>query len=216
MTPIRPFGSLHPRIDPGAWVDPTAVVIGDVSLGAGASIWPLCVVRGDIHKIEIGAGTNIQDGSILHVTHDSRFLPGGAPVIIHERVTVGHQVVLHGCEIGDHCLIGIGARILDRAVVEPRTLVGAGTLVTPGQVLSSGYLWIGAPARRARMLTDQELEYLDYVADNYIRLAQRHRGDGGHQGWNGDQGSGGIGPDSRLGAGDPAERNRDIDRGEPR
>jgi carbonic anhydrase/acetyltransferase-like protein (isoleucine patch superfamily) len=175
MNPIRPFGSLHPRIDPSAWVDPSAVVIGDVTLGPGASIWPLCVVRGDIHRIEIGAGTNIQDGSILHVTHDSRFLPDGAPVIVHERVTVGHQVVLHGCEIGDHCLIGIGARILDRAVVEPRTMVGAGTLVTPGQVLTSGSLWIGAPARRARALSDQELEYLEYVADNYIRLAERHR-----------------------------------------
>ena len=175
MNPIRPFGSLHPRVDPSAWVDPSAVVIGDVTLGADASIWPLCVLRGDIHRIEIGAGSNIQDGSILHVSHDSRFMPGGAPVIVHERVTVGHQVVLHGCEIGERSLIGIGARVLDRAVVEPRTMVGAGALVTPGQVLAGGYLWLGAPARRARALTDQELEYLDYVAENYIQLAARHR-----------------------------------------
>jgi carbonic anhydrase/acetyltransferase-like protein (isoleucine patch superfamily) len=146
-----------------------------VTLGPNASIWPLCVVRGDIHRIEIGAGSNIQDGSILHVSHDSRFMPGGAPVIVHERVTVGHQVVLHGCEIGERSLIGIGARVLDRAVVEPRTMVAAGTLVTPGQVLTGGYLWLGTPARRARALTDQELEYLEYVAENYIRLAGRHR-----------------------------------------
>lgn len=175
MNSIRPFGSVHPRVDPSAWVDPTAVVIGDVTLGPDASIWPLCVLRGDIHRIEIGAGSNIQDGSILHVSHDSRFMPGGAPVIVHERVTVGHQVVLHGCEIGERSLIGIGARVLDRALVEPRTMVGAGSLVTPGQVLTGGYLWLGAPARRARALTDQELEYLDYVAENYIQLAGRHR-----------------------------------------
>ncbi len=175
MNSIRPFGAVHPRVDPSAWVDPSAVVIGDVTLGPDASIWPLCVLRGDIHRIEIGAGSNIQDGSILHVSHDSRFMPGGAPVIVHERVTVGHQVVLHGCEIGERSLIGIGARVLDRARVEPRTMVGAGTLVTPGQVLTGGYLWLGAPARRARVLTDQELEYLDYVAENYIQLAGRHR-----------------------------------------
>jgi carbonic anhydrase/acetyltransferase-like protein (isoleucine patch superfamily) len=175
MDQIRAFETLHPQIDPTAWVDPTAVVIGDVTLGPGASVWPLCVVRGDIHRISIGAGTNIQDGSILHVSHDSRFMPGGAPLIVHERVTVGHQVVLHGCEIGELCLIGIGARVLDRAVIEPRTLLGAGSLVTPGQVLAGGGLWIGTPARRVRDLTGRELEYLEYVADNYVRLAGRHR-----------------------------------------
>ncbi|WP_295383923.1 gamma carbonic anhydrase family protein [uncultured Thiodictyon sp.] len=179
MDPIRPFEGLRPDIDPSAWVDPTAVVIGDVTLGAGGSIWPLCVVRGDIHRIRIGAQTNIQDGSILHVTHDSRFNPGGAPLIVHERVTVGHQVVLHGCEIGELCLIGIGARVLDRAVIEPRTLLGAGALVPPGQVLPGGALWVGAPARRVRALTERELEYLEYSAANYVRLAQRHRVGGG-------------------------------------
>jgi carbonic anhydrase/acetyltransferase-like protein (isoleucine patch superfamily) len=175
MSQIRVFEDKKPTIDPSAWVDETAVIIGDVVLGSEASVWPGCVIRGDIHRIEIGARTNIQDGSILHVSHDSRFMPGGAPLLIHEDVTVGHQVVLHGCEIRHHCLIGIGARVLDRAVLEPRTLLGAGSLVAPGRVLEGGYLWVGAPARRARALNDRELEYLEYVADNYVRLAARHR-----------------------------------------
>jgi carbonic anhydrase/acetyltransferase-like protein (isoleucine patch superfamily) len=175
MSQIRPFEGKHPRIDASAWIDETAVVVGEVTLGPGASVWPGCVIRGDIHRIEIGARTNIQDGSILHVSHDSRFMPGGAPLVVHEDVTVGHQVVLHGCEIHHHCLIGIGARVLDRAVLEPRTLLGAGSLVTPGQRLEGGYLWLGAPARRVRTLTDRELAYLEYVADSYVRLAARHR-----------------------------------------
>ena len=178
MPNIRPFEDKSPRIAEGAWVDETAVVIGDVSLGPGASIWPQCVVRGDIHRIEIGAETNIQDGCVLHVSHDSRFMPGGAPLILHERITVGHQVVLHGCEIGELCLIGIGARVLDRVRIAPRTMLGAGALVPPGRVLDGGYLYLGAPVRRARPLTDRELEYLEYAAVNYVRLAERHRRSG--------------------------------------
>jgi carbonic anhydrase/acetyltransferase-like protein (isoleucine patch superfamily) len=174
MTNVRVFEDNRPQIAADAWIDPTAVVIGDVAVGARSSIWPMCVVRGDIHRIEIGAETNIQDGSVLHVSHDSRFMPGGAPLIIHDRVTIGHQVVLHGCEIQELCLVGIGARVLDRAILKPRTLLGAGSLVTPGQTLEGGYLWHGAPARRIRPLTDLELEYLDYVAGNYVRLAIRH------------------------------------------
>jgi carbonic anhydrase/acetyltransferase-like protein (isoleucine patch superfamily) len=107
---IRPFRDHRPQIADDAWIDTTAVVIGEVSIGPRSSIWPMCVVRGDIHRIEIGSETNIQDGSVLHVSHDSRFLPGGAPLILHDRITVGHQVVLHGCEIEDLCLIGIGVR----------------------------------------------------------------------------------------------------------
>lgn len=179
MAQIRPFDGNWPSIAEGAWVDETAVVIGDVTLGPGASIWPHCVVRGDIHRIAIGAETNIQDGSVLHVSHDSRFLPGGAPLILHERITVGHQVVLHGCEIGALCLIGIGARVLDRAVIQPRTMLAAGALVPPGRVLEGGYLYVGAPAERTRALTDRELEYLEYVAVNYVRLAERHRSSSG-------------------------------------
>jgi len=171
---IRSFEDKSPQVADDAWVDYTAVVIGDVTLGPRASVWPYCVVRGDIHRIEIGAETNIQDGSILHVSHNSGFMPGGAPLILHERVTVGHQVVLHGCEVGELCLIGIGARVLDRVVIQPRTMLGAGTLVPPGRVLEGGYLYLGAPAERVRALTDRELEYLEYTAANYVRLAARH------------------------------------------
>nr|WP_276568911.1 gamma carbonic anhydrase family protein [Thiococcus pfennigii] len=171
----RYFEGRAPQVAPGVWVDPTAVLIGDVTIGADASIWPFAVVRGDVHRIEIGARSNIQDGAILHVSHDSRFRPRGAPTIVHDDVTVGHQVVLHGCEVHDLCLIGIGARVLDGAVVGPRTLIGAGALVAPGTVLEGGYLYLGAPARRVRPLTDQEHEHLAYSAAHYVRVAARHR-----------------------------------------
>ncbi len=174
MANIRSFDGTHPRLGDGAWVDETAVVIGDVTIGARASIWPMSVIRGDVHRIEIGADSNIQDGSILHVSHDSRFLPGGAPLIIHEQVTIGHQAALHGCEIKDLCLIGTGALVLDRAIIEPHSVIAAGALVPPGQVLESGYLWVGAPAKRKRPLTDKELEHLAYNAEHYVRLAARH------------------------------------------
>jgi carbonic anhydrase/acetyltransferase-like protein (isoleucine patch superfamily) len=173
---IRAFEGKTPSIALDAWVDATAVVIGDVTLGPQVSVWPMSVLRGDVHRIEVGAATNIQDGAVLHVSHPSRFHPGGAPLVLGSRVTVGHQAVLHGCEIGDQCLIGIGARVLDRAVLKPLTLLGAGALVTPGQVLEGGYLYVGAPARRARALSDQEIEYLAYSADHYVRLTARHRG----------------------------------------
>lgn len=179
MGHIRGFEGQVPRIAADAWVDPTAVVIGNVTLGAGASVWPLAVLRGDIQRIVVGAGTNIQDGAILHVSHDSRFRPGGAPTILHERVTVGHQAVLHGCEVQELCLIGIGARVLDGAVLRPLVMLGAGALVPPGTVLEGGFLYVGTPARVLRPLTDQEREYLPYAADHYVALAHRHRASAG-------------------------------------
>lgn len=174
MDQIRSFEGKTPSIDPDAWIDPSAVIIGDVTLGPRVSVWPYCVLRGDVNRIEVGAETNIQDGCILHVSHASRFHPGGAALTLGPRVTVGHQAVLHGCEIGEASLIGIGARVLDRAVLGPHTLLGAGSLVTPGRTLQGGYLWLGAPARRVRPLTDQEIEYLDYSAAHYVRLTARH------------------------------------------
>jgi carbonic anhydrase/acetyltransferase-like protein (isoleucine patch superfamily) len=171
---IRAFEGHLPDVDPLAWVDETALVLGDVSIGADSSIWPMTVVRGDIHRIEIGARSNIQDGAVLHVTHDSRFVPGGRPLVVGDGVTVGHKVVLHACTIGDGCLIGMGSVVMDGAVVEAGVLLGAGSLVTPGKHLEGGYLWQGSPARRVRELTDQEREYLAYSAEHYVRLKNRH------------------------------------------
>lgn len=175
MSNIRSYGGVQPQIDPSVWVDPTALVIGDVQMGSDSSVWPMAVVRGDVHHIRIGRATNIQDGAVLHVSHDGPFNPGGQPLIIGAGVTVGHQAVLHACEVGEHCLVGIGARVLDGAVLEPRTLVGAGALVPPGKRLESGYLWVGAPARKARALTGRELEHLVYSAEHYVRVAAEHR-----------------------------------------
>lgn len=171
---IRKFGENHPQIGPGVFVDENAVVIGDVHLGENVSIWPGAVLRGDIERVEIGAGTNIQDGSVLHVTHDGPFSPGGFGLRIGCNVTVGHKVVLHGCTVGDYCLVGIGAIVMDGAVVEDEVMIGAGALVPPGKRLESGYLYVGAPARQIRPLKEQEKEFLRYSARHYILLKDQH------------------------------------------
>lgn len=175
MQNVRTYQGLTPEIHESAFIDETALIIGDVHIGADASVWPKVVVRGDIKEIRIGARSNIQDGSVLHVSHDSEFLPGGAPLIVGDDVTVGHNVILHGCEIHDLCLIGMGAVVMDRAIVQSHTVVGAGTVIAGGKVLESGYLYLGSPARRIRELTDQELKYFGYSAQHYVKLADRHR-----------------------------------------
>lgn len=171
---LRTFEGHEPQLGHGAWVDPAAVVIGDVVLGDDASVWPGCVIRGDIHRIRIGARSNIQDGSVLHVTHASEFNAEGHPLTIGDDVIVGHHVTLHGCRIGNGCLIGMGARVLDGAVVEAGAMVAAGALVPPGKVLEGGWLWVGAPVYRARTLTDKEKAHLAYSAEHYVRLKDRH------------------------------------------
>ncbi|MGD8909513.1 MAG: gamma carbonic anhydrase family protein [Chromatiales bacterium] len=178
MSNIRRFESAYPEIAPDAWVDETAVVIGDVSIAFQSSVWPMCVIRGDVHRIRIGARTNIQDGSVLHVSHDSHYLPGGRPLIIGDGVTVGHRVMLHGCEIADGCFIGMGSTILDGAVLESHVMLGAGSLVPQGKRLQGGYLWLGRPVRRVRALSEKELEIIEYTASHYIRLMQRYQPEG--------------------------------------
>jgi carbonic anhydrase/acetyltransferase-like protein (isoleucine patch superfamily) len=175
MGQVREFEGVRPQIDGRAWLDPTSLVIGDVHVGADASLWPGVVARGDINRIRIGRATNIQDGSVLHNSHDGPFMPGGAALIVGARVTVGHRAILHGCTIGDECLIGMGAVIMDRVQVEPHVVVGAGSLVPPGKVLRSGFLYTGTPARQVRELEARELSYLAYSADYYVALAGRHR-----------------------------------------
>lgn len=171
---IRSFEGKYPQIHDDAFIDESAVVIGDVSIGEGSSIWPCCVVRGDIHTIKIGKRTNIQDGSILHVTHASDYVPGGSSLSIGDDVTVGHGAVIHACTIKNEVLIGMNATVLDRAVVNDQVMVGAGAVVSPGKALESGYLYVGSPAKQARPLTDKEKAFLKYSANNYASLKDRH------------------------------------------
>jgi carbonic anhydrase/acetyltransferase-like protein (isoleucine patch superfamily) len=175
MKNIRDFEDFCPEIDDTVWIDPTAVVIGDTHIGAGSNVWPNVTIRGDINKIRIGEKTNIQDNSLLHNSHDSKYMPGGAALIIGSYVTVGHQVTLHGCQIGDYCLIGMGSIVLDNAQVQDRVMIGAGSLVPPGKVLESGYLYVGSPVKQVRELKPGELEFLEYSAEHYCELARRHR-----------------------------------------
>lgn len=172
---IRPYLEHQPRLGARVFVDPAAVVIGDVELGDDVSLWPMAVVRGDVNHIRIGARTSIQDGSIVHVTHDGPFgPPGGLPCLIGDDVTVGHGAILHACTIEDTVLIGMGARVLDGAVIKRHGYVGAGSLVPPGKVVGEAELWVGSPARFVRRLTDRQIEQLHYSAQHYVRLKDRY------------------------------------------
>ena len=171
---IRSFKDTIPNIGANTYIDESAVVIGDVEIGANCSVWPLTVIRGDINRIRIGDNTNIQDGSVLHVTHRGEYSPEGAELHIGSQVTIGHKALLHGCRIGNQCLIGMGSIITDNAVVEDQVIIGSGSLVPPGKVLASGYLYLGNPATRKRALTDGEIEYLSYVSDHYILLTKHY------------------------------------------
>lgn len=171
---IKPHHDTPPQIHSSAYIHPSAQIIGEVILGAQVSVWCNAVIRGDVNHIHIGAGSNIQDLSVLHVSHPSPSDPLGAPLYIGARVTVGHSVILHGCTIGDECLIGMGSIVMDKAVIEARVLLGAGSLVPEGKTLLSGYLYLGRPAKQLRLLTAQELAYFDYSAQHYIALAQSY------------------------------------------
>jgi len=168
---IRPFKKFIPNIGKDVYIDDSAQVIGQVEVGSDSSIWPNTTIRGDVNWIKIGANTSIQDGSTLHVTHDhTNKHPGGYPLTIGNQVTVGHNVVLHGCTIEDNCLIGMGAIILDDAYLEKNVFLAAGALVSPGKRLESGYLYVGSPAKKIRALSKEEIEGLQYSADHYVKL----------------------------------------------
>lgn len=171
---VRSYQNVSPRIGAGVYIDSAAHVIGDVEIGEDASIWPCAVVRGDVHFIKIGARTNIQDGAILHVTHDGDYTLGGFPLHIGADVTVGHGAVLHACSIMDACLVGMNATVLDGVLVKKHGMIGAGALVTPGRIVGEGELWLGNPARCVRKLTDQEIERLYYSARHYVKLKNRY------------------------------------------
>jgi len=172
---IRPFENKYPELGQGVYIDPKAVVIGDVKLGNDVSVWPMAVIRGDVNYIRIDDLSNVQDGAILHVTHDGPFTnPGGQPLIIGKGVTIGHQAILHGCRVDDYCLIGMNALVLDGVHIEHHVMIAAGSLVPPGKQLQSGYLYLGNPAKRIRLLSDKELEHLEYSAGHYSRLKNRY------------------------------------------
>lgn len=174
--PLRRFEGHAPKIAATVYIDDTALIIGNVEIGEDSSIWPYVVIRGDVHSIRIGKRCSVQDGSVIHVTHPGLYHPEGFLTTVGNDVTVGHKVVLHGCAIADHCLIGMGSILMDGAVVESHVIIGAGTLVPPGKVLEGGYLYMGAPAKCIRKLTEQEHEQLAYSASHYVELKNRHQG----------------------------------------
>lgn len=169
---VRRFENHTPVIHPDAYIDPLACISGQTCIGEGTSVWPMVVIRGDVNTIRIGRLSNIQDGAVLHVTHAGEY-GNGLPLEVGDEVTVGHRAVLHACTIGNRCLIGMGAIVLDGAVVEDEVMVGAGSLVPPGKVLASGYLYVGSPVKQVRPLTGKEKAYLCYSATHYRKLAAR-------------------------------------------
>lgn len=173
-THIRTTLGITPSLGARVLIDPTAVVMGDVWLGDDASVWPHAAMRGDVQIIRIGARTNIQDGTVLHVTHEGPYNPDGFPLHIGDDVTVGHRALLHGCTVGHRVLVGMGAIIMDRVVVEDEVMIAAGSLVTPGKRLRSGHLYSGSPAREVRALSESEQRFLQYSADGYVSLKQRY------------------------------------------
>ncbi|MHA7848859.1 gamma carbonic anhydrase family protein [Serratia sp. D1N4] len=166
---VRSYLHYSPQIGQRVMIDPSSVVIGNVELADDVSIWPLVSIRGDVNAVRIGARSNIQDGSVLHVTHQSDYNPAGYPLLIGEDVTVGHKAMLHGCVIGNRVLVGMGSILLDGAVIEDDVMIGAGSLVAPGKRLETGYLYMGSPARQVRPLTQAEREGLVYSSNNYVR-----------------------------------------------
>lgn len=171
---LRTYKSITPSLGAKCYVDPSAVIAGDVVLGDDASIWPLVAARGDVNKIRIGARSNVQDGSVLHVTRKSAQNPEGFPLIIGEDVTVGHKCMLHGCELGSRILVGMGAIIMDGVIVEDDVFIGAGTLVPPNKRLESGYLYVGNPMQKKRPLKESEMAFLKQSAINYVNLKDEY------------------------------------------
>jgi carbonic anhydrase/acetyltransferase-like protein (isoleucine patch superfamily) len=182
MTSVRTYLGMTPKLGERVFVDPTGLVLGDVTLGDDCSVWPMAVIRGDMHRIRIGDRTSIQDGSVLHITHAGPFNPDGYPLEIGDDVTVGHKALLHGCKIGNRVLVGMGAIVMDGAVVEDEVIIAAGSVVTPGKTLESGYLYRGSPAKQARQISDKEREFFRYSANNYVKLKDKHLADINEQG----------------------------------
>ncbi len=171
---IRSYKGVIPVMGSEVYIDESAVLVGDIELATNVSIWPLVAARGDVNIIRIGARTNIQDGTVLHVSRPSEKNTTGSPLLIGEDVTVGHKCMLHGCKLGNRILVGMGAIVMDDAVVEDDVIIGAGSLVPPGKTLVSGFLYVGSPVKQARPLTDAERAFLTVSAQNYVVLKNEY------------------------------------------
>ena len=171
---IRSYRGIEPDIAEHVYIDPSAVLVGDIHIGEHSSVWPLVAARGDVNKIRIGKRTNIQDNTTLHVASKSASNPEGYPLIIGDDVTVGHQAMLHACRIGNRVLVGMSATVMDGAVVEDDVIIGAGTVVPPGKHLEAGHLYVGNPMKKVRALTEQEKEFLKVSAAKYVQLKDEY------------------------------------------
>lgn len=169
MSSLRSYKGITPQLGERVYIDSSSVLVGDIRIGDDSSVWPLVAARGDVNHIHIGDRTNIQDGSVLHVTHKNKENPDGYPLLIGNDVTVGHKVMLHGCTIKDRVLVGMGAIVLDGVVIEEEVMIGAGSLVPPGKVLESGFLYVGSPVKQARPLNEKERAFLQKSSDNYVQ-----------------------------------------------
>ncbi len=168
INPLRAYQGITPRVGKNCYIDSSAVLIGDITMGSDVSVWPLVAARGDVNKITIGDRTNVQDGTVLHVTRSSSQNPAGYPLVIGDDVTIGHKCMLHGCTLGNRILLGMGSIVLDGATLEDDVFIGAGTVVPPNKVCRSGYLYVGNPMREVRPLKDTELTFLKKSASNYL------------------------------------------------
>ena len=170
---IRSFEGKIAEISEGAYVDKTACLVGDVMIGKDSSIWPMAVLRGDVSFIKVGERTNIQDGSVLHVTDANEFNDfKGKPLVIGDGITIGHRACLHGCILEDGCFIGMGATVMDGARVESGAMVAAGALVSENKLVESGWLYAGVPAKKMRQLTETEKIFIANAADKYVKFSK--------------------------------------------
>lgn len=172
--PLSSYRETYPKLARRVFLHDSAQVIGDVTLGDDGSVWCNAVLRGDVNSITVGQGSNIQDLVMCHVSHKTPDKPDGSPLVIGSFVTVGHSTILHGCTIGDECLIGMGSIVMDDAIIQSQVMLGAGSLVPPGKRLESGYLYLGRPAAKIRPLTPDEIAYLRYSAEHYIRVKNHY------------------------------------------
>lgn len=171
---MESFKQTFPALQAGVFIHSSAILIGDIEIGKDSSVWPLVAARGDVNMIRIGERTNIQDGTVLHVTRESNVTPKGYPLVIGDDVTVGHKCMLHGCTLGNRILVGMGAIIMDGVVVQDDVFIGAGTLVPPNKTLESGNLYVGNPMIKKRLLTEDERRFLKQSAENYVLLKQAY------------------------------------------